>query len=392
MVKNPEKRSAIDELKVIQDPYPHILVSSKKQIHGWWPGKRECTGERMLLNPYNGCSVGCIFCYARALPGPYFRLFNEEGIVTVFEDFDKVVARQLDSVRVASCGYLSPVCDPFQEVNKRYKLSEKIVEVFVARNIPVEFVTKCIVPRSVISMISKQRHSFGQFSVSTAREELRAKLMNGGAILEELFQSMANCATAGIPVVLRIDPVIPYLTDSQSEIRELMQRGMDSGAKHIVASVMDVPTKIAHEVFAKFKVFGVGFVYDLERLYRERIGSYLHASIDYRKRIFDRMRNLCDRLGLTFALCMEYEVIGGEPIGLNREFMSSRNCEGVDVPIYVKRGDRFEPACDCDGACLWCLDARCGIADLAMGKNVGRKDFTLKDYRRWSKQLEVGNV
>jgi len=171
-----------------------------------------------------------------------------------------------------------------------------------------------------------------------------------------------------------------------------MQRGVDSGAKHIVASVMDVPMKIAHEVFAKFKVLGVGFVYDLERLYRERIGSYLHASIDYRKRIFDRMRNLCDRLGLTFALCMEYELIAGEPIGLNREFMSSRNCEGVDVPIYVKRGDRFEPACDCDGACLLCLEARCGIADLAMGRNVGRKDFTLKDYRRWSKQLEVRNV
>lgn len=389
MSRSTERGNALGYIKVIKDPYPHILVSSKKQIHGWWRGKRECTGERMLLNPYNGCSVGCIFCYARALPGPYFKLFDREGIVTVFEDFDRVIARQIDSISVASCGYLSPVSDPFQEVNKRYMLSEKIVEVFVTRNIPIEFVTKCVVPDRVISMIAKQRHSFGQFSLSTIREELRSNLMSGGATVDQIFESMVKCATVGIPVVLRIDPVIPYLTDSEGEIRELIQRGIDSGAKHIVGSVMDVPIKIANEVFAKFKLFGVGFVYDLERLYKERIGNYLHASVDYRKRIFDRMRNLCDRLGATFALCMEYEVTGREVIGLNREFMSSRNCEGVDVPVYVRKGDRFEPSCDCDGACLRCLDARCGIEDLAMGKGVGRKDFTLKDYRRWSKGLGV---
>lgn len=392
MQRSQVKKIDLTNLKVIDDPYPHILVPSKKQIHGWWRGKRECTGERMLLNPYNGCSVGCIFCYARALPGPYFKLFNEKGIVTVFEDFDKAIARQIDSIRVASCGYLSPVCDPFQEVEKRYRLSEKIIDAFVTRNIPIEFITKCVVPDSVISKIQKQKHSFGQFSASTVREDLRRNLMRGGASVDQLFDSMARCATAGIPVVLRIDPVIPYLTDSQNEIRSLIQRGMDSGAKHIVASVMDVPVKIAQEIFAKFKPFGIGFVYDLERLYAEKIGNYLHASIDYRKRIFDRMRNLCDRLGLTFGLCMEYELIGGEPIGLNREFMSSANCEGVDVPIYIRRGERFEPASECNGACLNCVDARCGIEDLAMGKSMGPKDFTLKDYRRWSKKLEVGHV
>ena len=113
------------EFEVMEEPYPHILVSSNKQLHGWWRGKRECTGERMLVNPYNGCSVGCIYCYAKALPAVYFRLFNQQGLVTVFKDFDLVVSEQLDSVSVASCGYLSPVCDPFQQLETRYRLSLK---------------------------------------------------------------------------------------------------------------------------------------------------------------------------------------------------------------------------------------------------------------------------
>jgi DNA repair photolyase len=374
--------------EVIAEPYPHILVASRKELHGWWKGKRECTGERMLINPYNGCSVGCIFCYARALPAAYFRLFNDRGIVTVFKDFDRVVSDQLDSVSVASCGYLSPVCDPFQEVDSRYRLSERIVREFVRRNIPIEFITKCKVPREVIGLIKTQRHAFGQFSVPTIREEIRGSLMTGGAAVDEIFASMEECALAGIPVVLRIDPVIPFLTDSREELKRLVERGIDCGAHHVVGSVMDVPMKIAKEVFAELRRFGVGFGYDLEGLYRESIDGYLHADIDYRRRVFDILRDLCEARGITFALCMEYEMVGGRPIGLNREFMSSANCEGIDIPVYVRSGEGFTPAASCNGACLNCTEALCGVEDLAMGRGETKRDFDLRDYRRWSRDLE----
>ena len=376
------------EFEVIRDPYPHIVVASRKELHGWWKGKRECTGERMLINPYNGCSVGCIFCYARALPAAYFRLFNETGIVTVFEDFDRVVSDQLDSVAVASCGYLSPVCDPFQLVDAGYHLSEKIINEFVRRNIPVEFITKCKVPSDVIGLLRHQRHSFGQFSVVTPREDLRRQLMTGGATVDEIFESMKACAVAGVPVVLRVDPVIPHLTDGRQDLERLIDRGIDSGARHVVGSMMDVPVKIAKEVFAQFRRFGVGFTYDLERLYCESIDGSLHADVDFRKRGFDILREICEARGITFALCMEYEMVGGKPVGMNREFMSSANCEGVDVPVYVRRGSAFVPAASCDGACLNCTEAVCGIDDLAMGAGVERRDFYLRDYRRWSRNLE----
>jgi len=114
------------EYEVIEEPEKHILIFTKKELHGWWPGKRECTSERMLINPYNGCGIGCFFCYTLAFPG-YFQIFREKGIITVAKDFDRVVAKQLDSIDIASCGYLSPVTDPFQPLNEKYHLSEKII-------------------------------------------------------------------------------------------------------------------------------------------------------------------------------------------------------------------------------------------------------------------------
>lgn len=374
--------------EVIEDPVPHILVDSRKQLHGWWPGKRECTAERMLINPYNGCSIDCFCCYAKALPS-YFQTFREEGVIAVFRDFDRVVAEQLDSLSVASTGYLSPVTDPFQPLNEKYRLSEKIIQVFVERNLPIEFITKERVSDEVIDLLRQQRHCFGQFSVLTLNEELRRHLMDGGASVEELFESMERLAAAGIHTVCRIDPIIPYLTDEPRKLEELVQRAVSSGANHIVSSVMDIYLVMADEIFRRLADFGHGLVYDLKRLYTERIDNTLQARIDYRKRVFDRLRNACERVGVTFALCMEYELVDGQPVGLNRQFMSSTNCEGIDIPIYVRRGERFKPVVNCNGACLSCVEARCGIEELAIGRQEGweKKGFKLSDYRRWSQEL-----
>jgi len=378
--------SGLRTYDVIEAPTPHILIDSRKELHGWWRGKRECTAERLLTNPYNGCTVHCFCCYALALPG-YFQLFRRQGIAIVCRDFDRVVGRQLDGLGVASCGYLSPVTDPFQPLESRYHLSRKIIEQFVRRNIPVEFVTKCRIPGGIIGLIGQHPHSFGQVSILTDREDLRRRLMTGGATTEELFGNLKALADAGIHAVCRIDPIIPLVTDNLDDLDRLVLRAADAGAKHMVASVMDVPRGMAGEIFAHLDAIRPGVSVRIRRLYREVIDGVRHADLEYRRRIFSRLREVCDRAGVTFALCMEYRLENGRPEGLNRQFASSTNCEGIDIPVYVRSGERFEPAADCSGACLTCREPVCGIEDLAMGRpETTRRDFTLRDYRRWSRR------
>jgi len=377
------------EYEVIEEPQRHILVPTKKELHGWWPGKRECTSERMLINPYNGCGIGCFFCYTLAFPG-HFQLFRESKVIVVAKDFDKEVSEQLDSIDVASCGYLSPVSDPFQPLNEKYRLSEKIIKAFVERNIPIEFITKAKVPQEAIELIKTQKHSFGQVSILTLNENLRKILVPGGASTDVLFQNLERLSKEGIFAVCRIDPIFPYITDRVKDLEEIIERARSSGVTHIIASVLDIPVKIKENILQNIKrYFGVGMEWDYRRLYKENIDGYLHADIDYRKRVFDALRNICERKNLTFALCMEYEIKKDEVRGLNQEFMSSRNCEGIDIPIYIRKGDKFYPACDCKGDCLHCTNPVCGIEDLAMGREGSKKDWRLSDYKRWSKELKV---
>ena len=381
---------------------PHHVVYSKKEIHGWWSGiepygMRECTSERLLINPYNGCEHHCFFCYAHAFPG-YFARFRKSGEITVFEDFDKVVEGQLNKIHVASCGYLSPVTDPFQPINKAYKLTERIMKVLVKRNLPVEVVTKGVISEEAIRLLAAQQDSFAQLSILTLDEEKRRWMMEGGASTDELVKTIERLSNKDIFTVCRVDPVLPYITSGEKELEELIGTVVDAGASHIITSCLDIPRALERVIYGKVESgYGKEMRRRYEQLYVEEMSGRRHARVEYRRKLFGEIKALCDKAKVTMGLCMEFEkmVEGGNVRykGLNQEFMTSRNCEGIDIPIYVRRDgeDTFLPVTGCAGNCLACYQSTeapgCGIEDL---KKAGA--WKLRDYKRWSKLVTARNA
>jgi len=365
---------------------PHIIVESKKEIHGWFYDKksrrRECTSERMLINPYNGCSHNCFFCYAHSMKG-YFEIFRKLKIITVFKDFDKVVAEQLDSLNLCSCGYLSPVTDPFQPLNNEYKLTEKIMNEFVKRNIPVEFITKGKVSDEAINIMKKQKHSFGQISVLTLNEELRKKF-SFGADTETLLKNIERLSDNGIYAVARIDPIFPYITDKKEDLTNIVQEVKERGAKHIIASCVDILSPVEKEFYEGIYKIDKKLIPKYRKLYNEKIGNYINADITYRKRLFEILKEICVSEKISFSLCMEFEKTKNSLSGLNSLYSTTLNCEGIDVPVYIrdKKENKFKPLKECKGNCLTC--SKC----LAVPELSEAKALTLSDYKRFGKFLD----
>ncbi|MEA2063347.1 MAG: hypothetical protein U9P14_06595, partial [Gemmatimonadota bacterium] len=371
---------------------PYRVVRSKRQVHGWWPGRRECTGERLLVNPYSGCGHDCPLCYANAFPFSHFRHFRETGEVTVAHQYHREVAKQLDSIDWAACGYLSPVTDPFQPLEKKFRLSVRIVEAFVKRNLPVEFITRGRIPADVLSLMAGQEHSFGQVSIVTPREGLRRRLSPGSADTEVLLENLERITAVRrplhfppMPAVLRIDPVFPFISDDPGDLKNLVREASARGVKHLIASSLDVPAVLSRKAFQWMYSLQPSPPVPFEELFCERIGPRFHAGISYRLKLFSLLRDLTVEAGMSFALCMEFEKSAepGGPAhirGLNAKFMTgTTNCEGVDIPVYRRNREdtyrseatgaelpRFGPATDkCSGNCLMCSDPLCGLPDMS---------------------------
>lgn len=368
----------------------YIKVFSDKKIHGWYPGKRECTSERILLNPYVGCEIGCFFCYTLGYPGR-FQISKREKKIFVYTNFVENLKKQIGRLDFISACYLSPVSDPFQPAEKIFKITEKTAEFLLSKNIPFNITTKEKIPENIIQIMKGHPHCYAQVSILTEKENLRRKLMRRGANTEILFDNIENLSKNEIFTVCRIDPIIPFVNDDIRDIENIIKKAKDRGAGHIISSVMDIHISVKKEIFTEIgKKFGQEIRNRVEELYTEKIGSYLHSKIDYRKSIFKSIRNLCDKHNLTFAVCMEFEKKGDGLYGLNEEFMSSENCEGVNIPIYKRKKDKFYPAVNCKGNCLSCKNPACGVDEIAQGKvkNNNYKGFDFYDYLRWSRKKE----
>jgi len=385
----------VKEFEVLAHPYPHIVVPTRKEvIHGWFygyedNGRRECTSERILLNPYNGCSVNCPMCYARSFGG-YFSLWDETGVVTVFEKFDLKLRDELSKLYWASCAYLSPSSEPFQKpLENYYHLSEKSAYVFLDLDLPVDFVTKRgdNIPIKLLDRMAEHPygHCIAQFTILSVDEEVNRVFAPGGASVEDQFKAVRRCADRGIFTVVRMDPLFPGITDGERSIRDLVERAKSEGAKHVIFSLCDIgrPGELRRKRLLSIVKEHFPDAYDLWlRVYR----FSQDGDIAYRRRIFKIARKICDEVGVTMALCMEFEEleVDGKVFyrGLNEEFMSSTSCEGLDTPIYwrARLDDKFKPLEGCNGACLLCAK---GLQKPVCGQRVLIKASALKlrDYR-----------
>ncbi|MCX8182102.1 MAG: radical SAM protein [Candidatus Methanomethyliaceae archaeon] len=388
--------------QIIPEPILHALVPTKKSVvHGWYfpykSGRRECSSERILVNPYNGCTINCPMCYARAYKG-HFEEWNRTGIVTVFKDIDKKLNEELRRLYYASCGYFSPVTDPFQSpLEEIYHLSELCMEAFLKLDLPVEFVTKngSKVPDRLLKRMSEQpfNHCFCQYTLLSLNEEIRKTFSPGGSTVEEQLKAVQKSKDRGLYVAVRIDPILPGINDSLRDLSDLLDTVKERGADHIIASVCDVNPSYMDRLLTVVRSFGDEIIKLWRSLYTERIGLSYQASEAYRSRIFRILRDLSTKKGLTFALCMEFRRVGRGYMGMNSEFMTSKVCEGKIVPVYFRSNlkENFRPISGCDGDCLSCAK---GVQEPVCNKRflMEADAMTLSKYLRLKPDVPLFNM
>ncbi|MGQ9760121.1 MAG: radical SAM protein [Candidatus Methanomethylicaceae archaeon] len=367
-----------EPLRLIPKPLPHILLPTKKNVvHGWYfpykSGRRECSSERILINPYNGCTINCPMCYARGYGG-YFEEWNRTGAVFVFRDIHEKLKKEISWLYYASCGYFSPVTDPFQSpLEETYHLSERCMEVFLDVDLPVEFVTKegRRAPKRVLKLMAEHPHNhcFCQYTILSLNEEIYRFFSPGGSTPNEQLRAVQRSKDFGLYTAVRIDPILPGINDSLKELSELVEAVKRSGGDHIIASVCDINPSYMNKLLSVVRSFSEEAFSLWRSIYTERIGLSYQASAEYRRSIFRDLREICKKNGLTFALCMEFYWDGKRYRGMNSDFMTSKVCEGKIVPLYFRTDlrDRFRPMPRCDGDCLSC--AR-GLQEPVCGKPI----------------------
>ena len=398
-IKIGEKKKAYS---VFKKPIPHIITHTKTVIHGWSGdaqknGRRACTAERFLLNPYRGCTHRCQYpCYTCAFSSfsPYYRLFWEQNIPTVVINLPEVLANELDNpdLKFAAWGYLSPTTDSFQKpLEPHYELTYKSMKILVDRNLGFEFITKNVPSKKVVDLLQDYPYAFAQFTITSNDEKFRKIFEPGSAPYEKRFDAMREFHEAGIPVILRYDPVEPLFNDKEEIIKDVFLKAHESGAHHVIFSISDKNSRYWDLYINNLVKHSYGNLLEqVEKIYTDKQAGELHANLKYRENLIIKAHKIAKEVGLTFALCMEFirDSKNKIYIDLNQKYKTSNNCEGMDTPLFKKNTNgKWNIVKNCHGNCLYGkCSISCGISDLKKCKAL-----KLADWKKFSKEFVKSN-
>jgi DNA repair photolyase len=200
------------------------------------------------INPYRGCEHGCSYCYARPTHA-YMGL--SAGLDFETRLFAKTNAAELLRKELGAKGYeaatiaLGANTDPYQPVERQYRITRAVLEVLNETNHPVGIVTKsALVTRDIdiLKPMAEKGLVKVALSLTTLDHKLSRKLEPRAATPGRRLQALEMLSAAGIPTVVMTAPVIPAINDM--DIEKLLGAAQAAGAREAGYVLLRLPHEL----------------------------------------------------------------------------------------------------------------------------------------------------
>ncbi len=187
------------------------------------------------LNPYRGCEHGCVYCFARP---SHAYLDLSPGLDFETKLYAKTNAAELLRREFARKAYrCSPISlgintDAYQPIERRYRITRQLLEVFAECRHPVSLITKsALILRDIdlLAPMAQQGLVTVYVSITSLDNRLSSKLEPRAAAPHTRLKTVQALYEAGIPVGTMVAPIIPMITDS--EIEHILEAAYAHGAR-----------------------------------------------------------------------------------------------------------------------------------------------------------------
>jgi DNA repair photolyase len=264
------------------------------------------------INPYQGCEHGCSYCYARPTHANYGL---SPGLDFESKLFAKTNAAELLRKELAAPGYrpatiaLGANTDPYQPIERRYRITRQVLEVLAEYGHPVGIITKsALVVRDLDILKPMAERNLVKVAISvTSLDPRLARAMEPRASMPaRRLQALEMLSAAGVPTTVMVAPVVPALNDP--EIEAILKSAAAAGVSQAGYVLLRLPLEVRDifwEWLAKEFPDRAGHVLSLMRQMRQgkdydsTWGRRQTGTGPYAWSIGRRFEIACRRLGLN---------------------------------------------------------------------------------------------
>ncbi len=282
-----------------------------------------CTCPRKYsLHPYTGCSHKCLYCYATS----YISVRES----TPKKKFIENLRRDLTEAKPGVLVELSTSSDPYPPIESKLAITRRALEALSSFEARILITTKSSLVARDYDVLSRSKAAV-MITITTIDDSLARRIEPGAPPPSARIEALRRLSRNGVPVGVRIDPVIPGLNDDESMLRELVNKVVEAGARHIVTSTYKAKPDNFKRMCSEFPdLAGVW-----RRLYYdegEYVYGYRYLKASLRKRILKPVLTEAGKLRVSYATCRE---------GFRgKEYLNAGSCDGSHLIKLKNCGSR----------------------------------------------------
>ena len=258
------------------------------------------------MNIYRGCTHGCIYCDSRSKCYGFTHEFED---IEVKINAPQLLEKALKSKRKKCMIGTGAMCDPYLHIEENLKLTRKCLELIDQYEYGVAVQTKStrvLRDMDLLKAINDKTKAVVQMTMTTYDETLCKILEPNVSTTKERFETLLQFKEAGIPTVVWLTPILPFINDTEENIREILEYCVEAGVKGIICFGMGVTLRDGDREYF-YKALDKHFP-GIKNKYIRTYGNAYDIPSPNNEKLLEIFKEVCVKNGMIYQIkeCFQY--------------------------------------------------------------------------------------
>lgn len=248
------------------------------------------------MNLYRGCAHGCVYCDSRSLCYRFTHPFEDIEVKRNAPELLEAILRGKRKRIMIGTGSMS---DPYQPCEEALRLTRRCLEVIDRHGFGATVITKSdrvLRDIDLFDSIHRKAKAVLQMSLTVADDALSRILEPNVCPSSRRYEVLKEFQRRGIPTVVWMTPLLPFLTDTDGNFERLMDWCLDAGVRGIICFNVGMTLREGNREYY-YQTLDRHFP-GLSDRYRATYGNAYEVVSEHSDRLMRRFHALCEAHGV----------------------------------------------------------------------------------------------
>jgi len=300
------------------------------------PAHFGCLDGIPTLNITNGCLFQCTYCYARG-----YSQAPRKGEVYLYVNLPNLLEEELSRKKVVTQWViLNTSSDCFQSHPDILRVTLEVVRILLDHGIGISFLTKGVIPQQCLELFGGAPEKIlGQIGLVSLSNRYWKEYEPNTPSPEKRMENIQRLKEIGITPEIRIDPIIPFITDTEAEVKTLFRRLQKMGVRRVTLSYLHLRPAIQKQLMKELSPLHRSL---MESCFRTQEWKTVDSSTKtkllpktIREKGYERIRKIAKDSGIAAFVCQcKNPDLKGDLCSSGRTKTVQRRKVPIQLPLF----------------------------------------------------------